>query len=395
MNNINVKVNFEKGVCYTKGINLITGDYNSTKLLFDFDITDGKKIFEMKSPSNKIVIIKEITDNEIVLVGIDGEQKQYSLFQEVGAYKFEVSLYKDDSKLTSSYGTLYASEEQIKNDEEVAEPYIPVFDNLIAESEKATRYATEQGDYAKGIGDDLQEKLDSGYFKGEKGDRGEKGEKGDTGEVDTSQFYNKKEIDDKIVFNKLSNDSNIWEIEAPNVTDKDIHIYLQEGSSVPLSKGTIITTHTENDKIGYYILSPDGKVYYGKVGNDGTAEENGNALIDLSKVLTNDNTIEYQVDSDFVPTHKKYVDEQIKDNYYNLEKNINEENNNQTIMNIRAKDDSYSLVMCVDNLDIPMEIPSVDVLGAEKGKDFEKRIKALETSMTNVNERLDKLTEVE
>lgn len=188
-------------------------------------------------------------------------------------------------------------------------------------------------------------------------------------------------------------EKNIWELEEGNyVTKQEATIYLQQGSSVLFDKGTIITIHNSDEKIAYYLLKPDGHIYYGKVDNQGTAEENGNALIDLSKTLALDNDIEYEVTEDYNPAHKKYVDDEVGDCYYNLEKNINEENNKQTIMNIRAKDNSYSQVMCVDNLDLEMPIPTVDVLSAAKGRDLDTRLKALETKDLVETSALDPIT---
>ena len=133
MNTINVKVSFTKGTCETTGINLITGDYNSTKMVFDFDREDGTKVFEMKSPSEELVMVQEIQNNEIVLYGLDDDEEIASLFSEEGYYIFEISLYNEGSKLTSARGKIKVKPEQVVIDGEVVEAYLPVFDQLLTE----------------------------------------------------------------------------------------------------------------------------------------------------------------------------------------------------------------------------------------------------------------------
>ena len=133
MNTIKVKVNFTKGTCETTGINLVDGDYNSTKMVFEFDREDGTKVFEMKSPSEELVMVQEIQNNEIVLYGLDEDEEIASLFSEEGYYVFEISLYVDESKLTSASGKIKVKPEQVVIDGDVVEAYLPVFDQLLSE----------------------------------------------------------------------------------------------------------------------------------------------------------------------------------------------------------------------------------------------------------------------
>lgn len=133
MNTIKIKVNFTQGTCETTGINLVTGDYNSTKLVFQFDREDGTKIFEMKSPSEELVMVQEIQNNEIILYGENDEENIASIFTEEGNYIFEISLYENESKLTSAKGKLKVKPEQVVIDGEVVEAYLPVFDQLLSQ----------------------------------------------------------------------------------------------------------------------------------------------------------------------------------------------------------------------------------------------------------------------
>lgn len=198
--------------------------------------------------------------------------------------------------------------------------------------------------------------------------------------TDLEKEYIKK-VDLKEPFKEISGDNiNVWELEQGNyVTTEKAYIYLQTGSSIEFNARTMITiSDKEGGKKKYSIIDNDGHIYIGNVENDGTPEENGNSSLDITRTLTYGNDFEYEVTSDYNPTHKKYVDDEVKDCYYNLEKKINEENNKQTIVNIVAKDESYSQIMNVDSIDIEQEIPTVDVLSVAKGKEMNERIGKLE-----------------
>lgn len=132
MNVINVKIDFTKGICEKTGLSLITGDYNTTKVVFEFaEGFEGTKIFEMKNPSGNLVYADEIVNNEVILVGVDDNEEIYSLFTEEGDYIFEVSLYGENSKITSVHGYITANKEQVIVDGEVVEEKITLFDNLM------------------------------------------------------------------------------------------------------------------------------------------------------------------------------------------------------------------------------------------------------------------------
>lgn len=185
MNEVKVNVRFKTGIIYKTSTKLVTNDYNSTKLIFDFDIPDGIKIFELKDPNDKTIFVDEIKNNEIVLVAKanvttqkDGVEyieytddknafywynkeseklydsgflevdnikltdltkvsKNASLFKMAGDYIFEVSLYNGDSKLTSSHDKLKVIPEQVIVDGEITETYTPVFENLISDMSEA------------------------------------------------------------------------------------------------------------------------------------------------------------------------------------------------------------------------------------------------------------------
>lgn len=181
MNVIKVVVEFKNGICFKDGISVIIGDYNSTKIVFDFDVEDGIKIFELKNPKNETIFIKKIENNEVDLVGIKEDGSFYSLFQEPGEHIFEISLYDGDSKLTSASDTLEVKPEQVVIGDEIVEAYLPIFDQLMNNIEKSTQYAQEQGDYAKDVGEQLLRDKEKGLFNGKDGRDGEQGPKGEDG----------------------------------------------------------------------------------------------------------------------------------------------------------------------------------------------------------------------
>ena len=67
MNTIKVKVNFKKGTCDVTGIKLVTGDYNSTIIKLTMSDVSGTNIFNMKSPSDDLVLSTEIVNGEVHL----------------------------------------------------------------------------------------------------------------------------------------------------------------------------------------------------------------------------------------------------------------------------------------------------------------------------------------
>ena len=139
MNTINLKVNFEKGTIKINGIDLVENDYNSTKIIFEFDAINGRKLFKMNNPLGELVYSGFIENNELILGGVDANDNVVSLFSMAGQYPFEIVLYDDSetSKLTSTSDYLNVEEEVVKIGDEVAEVYLPVFDEMIQELDEA------------------------------------------------------------------------------------------------------------------------------------------------------------------------------------------------------------------------------------------------------------------
>ncbi len=137
MNEIKIKVKFKKGLCYSQGINLVTNDYNSTKLVFEFDDNEGTKIFELRDSDDNVILADEIVNNELILARFDEHDNAYPIFTKEGEYVYEVSLYKDNSKLTSASDKFKVNAEQVIIDGEIVETYTPMFDNLLSDLSSA------------------------------------------------------------------------------------------------------------------------------------------------------------------------------------------------------------------------------------------------------------------
>ena len=181
MNVINLKVDFEKRTIRQTGVNLTSGDYNSTKLVFEFDKEyEETKICEIAKKedtegNNESIFAEEVLNNEVVLVGYadvtdeDGNIKyqdssenvywydednevlydssynvssvslstltkilqEVSIFDEPGKYVLEVCLYGNNSKLTSISTDLKVKGEMVKVGDAKVTQYLPVFDTLM------------------------------------------------------------------------------------------------------------------------------------------------------------------------------------------------------------------------------------------------------------------------
>lgn len=147
MNEVKIKIDFTNGTLEKIGIPLISGDYNTTKLVFEFDkdYTD-RLVFEMGKPNGALCFVEEIEGGEVVLVGQDEQGNPCSVFDMAGRYTFEVSMYKyGGGKLTSVSGSLMVLQEEVVIDDDVVTPYLPIFDTLMQEVERINISAEKEG----------------------------------------------------------------------------------------------------------------------------------------------------------------------------------------------------------------------------------------------------------
>lgn len=143
---INVKVSFLKHTIIKKDFGVVEGDYNTTKMVFEFeeDVSDQRIVFKMSNPDGELILMKDLVDNEVTLVGYDDEGEVYSLFNTAGLHAFELVLYGDDSKLTSATGWLNVNKRQVNvGMEGGAEYYLPIMDEILSNISKATVYTSQ------------------------------------------------------------------------------------------------------------------------------------------------------------------------------------------------------------------------------------------------------------
>ena len=189
MNEIKIKVKFKKGLCYSQGIKLVQNDYNSTKLVFEFDDNEGTKIFELRDSDDNVILADEIVNNELILARFDEHDNAYPIFTKEGEYVYEVSLYKDNSKLTSASDKFKVNAEQVIIDGEIVETYTPMFDNLLSDLSSALQETDNIDIDVEKVGntstvsitkkDGTEESVE--IYDGPKGDKGDKGDTGATG----------------------------------------------------------------------------------------------------------------------------------------------------------------------------------------------------------------------
>ena len=128
MKEYNFEVSFKDGGIYSKSrLNeLVQNDYNSIKLNFEFkDLYSNKILFKMIDSSENLLVSRFLEENSIILEA--GELKA------TGTYKFDLSLYDEDSKLTTSDTFILEVRKEIANiNDEKDNPEKPtILDQLI------------------------------------------------------------------------------------------------------------------------------------------------------------------------------------------------------------------------------------------------------------------------
>lgn len=146
MNELLITINFTTQKFIINGIDLISGDYNSTKIKFNFeDNKEGTKVVEIRpldSEDKNPTFMSTIINDEVILVSKTEEDVNTSPFTKGGTYIMEVSLYNEDSKLSTITKHFNVLDEQIILSDEIIEPYLPIFDELMQQIITATTEAS-------------------------------------------------------------------------------------------------------------------------------------------------------------------------------------------------------------------------------------------------------------
>ena len=144
---IHVAVSFTKHTLTKKDSGVVEGDYNTTKFIFDFaeDVSDKRILFSMSNPAGELVLMEELVNNEITLVGYDDEGKVYSLFGTPGVYPFELIAYGENTKLTSATGWLNVIKRQVDIEEgDVSDGYLPTLDRILSVGRGVSKITIEE-----------------------------------------------------------------------------------------------------------------------------------------------------------------------------------------------------------------------------------------------------------
>ena len=84
MNELYFTINFSKQKFIINGVDLISGDYNSTKIKFNFeDYKEGTKVIEIRpalSEDKNPTFMSTITNDEVILTSIDESDHKVSPF---------------------------------------------------------------------------------------------------------------------------------------------------------------------------------------------------------------------------------------------------------------------------------------------------------------------------
>lgn len=167
---IPVNVSFLKHTLTMTAAVLVEGDYNTSKLVFNFeeDVSGKRIVFKMSNPSEEPVLVQDLDNNELVLVGWDKEGNACSLFATHGIYPIELVLYGDNSKITSAPGWLTISKRHVPINGEAVSPYLPLFDKVLAElRERATFVRFSQQPDGTDFTEDAEGALYVGYAFGD------------------------------------------------------------------------------------------------------------------------------------------------------------------------------------------------------------------------------------
>lgn len=144
MNEFNIKVDIKNNQLVAPVIELVQNDYNSTKLKFDFtEGADYLKVFQLQLPDGSMWI-KDIIDNEVVLADEKDGQTVPILVQN-GQYKFDVAIYSDNAKLTTTNQESFFVRSQIEGQDIELDDRLPILDYLINETRKAVNEVDNLG----------------------------------------------------------------------------------------------------------------------------------------------------------------------------------------------------------------------------------------------------------
>ena len=268
MNIYNFDVNFTTGRIYAPDFILVVNDHNSTLFKFTFDQI-GRYVFKLLYPDGTIYV-QDITDNQLKLTK--------GVLNQEGNYKFEISLYGDDNRLTTARIKEFPVRlELVSTDEPVqADDRLPILDNLIEETNKVVE-AAKNGEFdgatfTPSVSDtgDLSWTNDKGKenpptvnIKGEKGDPGAvKMQVVDTlpdvGETDTIYLVKKNNPGEQNLYDEyVYTETSGWEHIGDTSVDLTDY-YTKEETNERLNNKQDTLTAGDNITIENNVISASG-----------------------------------------------------------------------------------------------------------------------------------------
>ena len=270
MNIYNFDVNFTTGKIYGPDLLLVVNDHNSATFKFTFD-QEGRYIFKLLYPDNTIYV-QDIVDGELVLTK--------GVLNQEGNYKFEISLYGDDNRLTTARIKEFPVRlELVETDEPVkADDRLPILDNLIEETNKVVE-AAKNGEFdgatftpSVSEDGDLSWSNDKGKdnpptvnIKGTKGDPGSVKMQvvsalPDKGDTDTIYLLKKDKPGEQNIYDEyIYTEDSGWEHIGDTSVDLTDY-YTKEETNNELNKKQNTLTAGDNITIENNIISASGNI---------------------------------------------------------------------------------------------------------------------------------------
>lgn len=218
MNEVLITVDFDKNsIKLDRNFLLVQNDYNSTKFKFEFlqDIT-GKKVFELLKPDGSF-FIKEIQNNEIILVDYDEENNLVPILTTSGTYKFEIVIYDENSKLTNSAIAKFKAREEVVDENDIdieSDTRLPILDQLINETNNLNIIASKEDkktiiNITKKDGSTEIVEINDG-LDGKQGEKGNPGINGNDGytPIKGEDYFTEEDINNMISENNIVTDKN-------------------------------------------------------------------------------------------------------------------------------------------------------------------------------------------
>jgi len=138
MNEYDIQIDLEHGLVFHKQIDLVQDDYNSTIFNFKFnnkDYSNYTKVFQLEYPNGESWI-KEIKEDKITLADLNKENIYVSILTQSGKYYFDVAIYDENSKLTTTKKSYFKVREKINGENIELDDRLPILDDLINSANK-------------------------------------------------------------------------------------------------------------------------------------------------------------------------------------------------------------------------------------------------------------------